>query len=481
MASLSTMKKSTVEAKPSPEQQDGSTLQTVNPATGETLREYPAYDLMDVEGRLDRAQAAFKLWKRVSLSDRCEVIQAAAEELTGRREELAALITAEMGKPIAQAEAEIDKCVWLCEHYTKHASEYLSPTNVDTEARLSAVRFDPLGVVLMIMPWNYPFWQVFRCAIPALLAGNTVVLKHAGIVSGCALAIEDVLSDTKVVPDLFSTLLLSRENVDMLISHEAVQAVSLTGSEQAGRSVGSMAGQFLKKSVLELGGSDPFIVLSDAAIEHAADQAVQARMQNTGQSCIAAKRFIVEESVYDEFLGHFVQKCRELKVGDPTDRSMDLGPMAREDLRDDLHTQVMRSVGAGARELCGGEPLDRPGFYYPPTVLGDVTPGMAAFDEELFGPVAAICRATDRDHAIELANQSKYGLGASVWTRSTDTAMEVAEQIDSGAVFFNSIVKSDPRLPFGGIKDSGYGRELSQFGIREFVNVKTVLMEPVDS
>lgn len=481
MSSVPTMKTSTLETASSSPPHDGPTLQTMNPATGAKLREYPTYDLMDVEGRLDRAHAAFNLWKKVSLNDRCEVILSAAEELAGRRKELAALMTAEMGKPITQAEAEVDKCIWLCKHYTQHAYEYLSPCNVETEARMSTVRFDPLGVVLMIMPWNYPLWQVFRCAVPALLAGNTVVLKHAANVSGCALAMEDILSDTKVVPDLFSSLLLTRENVDMLISHEAVRAVSLTGSEQAGRSVASMAGQFLKKCVLELGGSDPFIVLDDASVERAATQAVQARMQNNGQSCIAAKRFIIEASVYDEFVGHFVQKCRALKVGDPTDRTTDLGPIAREDLRDDLHAQVMRSVGAGARELCGGEPLDRPGFFYPPTVLGDVTPGMAAFDEELFGPVAAMCKASSFDQAIELANSSRFGLGASVWTRSTDRAMEVAERIDSGGVFFNSIVKSDPRLPFGGIKDSGYGRELGQFGIREFVNVKTVLMEPVDA
>ncbi len=452
-------------------------LQSVNPASGEAIGKYPTYELLDIDGRIDRAAAAFQLWKTQSLSDRCEVIEAAALELLSRREELAALMTAEMGKPITQSEAEIDKCVWLCRHYVSHAAAYLAPEDVRTESRFSSVTFDPLGVILLIMPWNYPFWQVFRCAVPALLAGNTVVLKHSANVSGCALALQSIFRDTKVVPDIFTTILVQRDQADMLITHPSIQGISLTGSDRAGREVAALAGRFLKKTVLELGGSDPFIVLDDAPVRYAAQQAAQARTQNSGQSCIAAKRFIVARGAYDEFVGQLVQQFRALKVGDPIDRDTDIGPIARSDLREDLHQQVARSIDAGARLKCGGEPLDRPGFYYPPTVLDGVVPGMPAFDEELFGPVAAVIRADDEQHAIELANLSRFGLGASIWTASMKRAMSLAEQLDSGAVFVNSMVKSDPRLPFGGVKDSGYGRELGRFGIREFVNVKTVVME----
>lgn len=456
-------------------------FRSVNPATGETIAEYPACAPLDAENRLDRASAGFEIWKRKPLQDRCEVIESAARGLLARRGELAGLMTAEMGKPIVQAEAEIDKCVWLCRHYQEHATEYLKTESVPTEAEVSAVRFDPLGVVLLIMPWNYPLWQVFRAAVPALLAGNTVVLKHAANVSGCALAIEEIFRDTRVVPDILSTVLVSREHVDMLVSHPAVRAVSLTGSDRAGRAVGAMAGRFLKRTVLELGGADAFIVLEDADVDAAAKAGIQARTQNNGQSCIAAKRFIVVDPVFDRFIEQFNTGFLELRVGDPMDRETDIGPLAREDLRDELHDQVSRTIEAGATCLSGGSPPARPGWFYPPTVLTDVEPGMAGFDEELFGPVASVVRARDEAHAIELANASRFGLGASVWTRSSNRVMQLAEQLDTGAVFLNSMVRSDPRLPFGGVKDSGYGRELGRFGMREFVNVKTVVSEGSES
>lgn len=458
---------------------DETPVETINPATGEALCDYCPHDLMAVEQRLDRAQTAAGLWKRNSLEERCELIRGVAENLEQNRGEYAMLATSEMGKPIAQAEAEIDKCVWLCRFYADNAADYLKPEDVNTGSAKSIVRFDPLGVVLGVMPWNFPFWQVLRFAVPAMLAGNAVVLKHASNVTGCALAIERLFTGPGMLPDVFSTIVLSADKVDMLISHPAVRAVSVTGSARAGRSIAAQAGQFLKKTVLELGGSDPFIVLDDADLELAAKQGVASRTQNNGESCIAAKRFIVIDSVYDEFLERFVAEMRRLKVGDPQDRQTDVGPIARSDLREELHQQMERSIEKGARLMCGGECVDGLGFFYQPTVLADVTPGMPAFDEELFGPVAAVIHAHSEDEAIDIANNSTLGLGASIWTGSPDSAIELAEQIESGAIFINSMVKSDPRLPFGGVKDSGYGRELGRYGIREFVNVKTVWAEGV--
>jgi succinate-semialdehyde dehydrogenase/glutarate-semialdehyde dehydrogenase len=446
----------------------------VNPATGETFEEYPDHPPVEVERRLAASAAAFPLWRARSFAERGAILAHAAAILRAGRDRLARLMTLEMGKPIAQAEAEVEKCAWVCEHFAAEAERYLAPERIDTDASRSYVRCDPLGAVLAVMPWNFPLWQVFRCAAPALMAGDVVVLKHASNVPGCALAIERVFREAGLPDGAFATLLVPGSAVAGLIAHPAIAGVSLTGSEPAGMAVAAAAGRALKKCVLELGGSDPFIVLADADVEKVASVAVTARLFNNGQSCIAAKRFIVEAAAHDRFVEAFVGRLRATRVGDPLDRMTELGPLARGDLRDELHAQVERSLAAGASPLEGGRPLPGPGFFYAPTALGAVEPGMAAFDEETFGPVAAISRARDARHAVGLANRSRFALGASVWTGEPARGEALARDLESGQVFVNGIVKSDPRLPFGGLKHSGFGRELSALGIREFVNAKTV-------
>ena len=397
--------------------------------------------------------------------------------LTRRRAEFAQLITDEMGKAIGQAEAEIDKCALNCRFYADNAERFLADTAVETEAVASYVAYQPLGVVLAIMPWNFPFWQVIRFAAPALMAGNAALLKHSPNVTGCALAIEEVFREAGYPDGLFRTLVIAEPDVPAatgaLIEHPQVAAVTLTGSERAGVAVGTAAGRALKRSVLELGGSDPFVVLADADVAGAARVAARARFLNTGQSCIAAKRFVVEEPVADEFERLFVEAVRDLRVGDPADPSTDVGPMARPDLMDALERQVSASVEAGARVLQGGERIAGTGYFFAPTVLADVTADMPVFAEETFGPVAALIRARDEDDAVRLANETPFGLGASVWTSDVERGQRVGRQIRSGALFVNSMVASDPRLPFGGTKRSGYGRELAAEGIREFTNVRT--------
>jgi succinate-semialdehyde dehydrogenase / glutarate-semialdehyde dehydrogenase len=449
-------------------------MRSVNPATGTILTEYPDHDDAELARRLAASTAAFPLWRSRSFAERGAVVRATATRLRARRDELARLMTLEMGKPIAQAEAEVEKCAWVCEHFAQHAEHDLAPQPVASDATRSYVRCDPLGAVLAVMPWNFPFWQVFRCAAPALMAGNVVLLKHASNVPGCALAIEDVFREAGLPPGAFVTLLVPAAAVPGIVAHDAVAAVSLTGSEPAGAAVAAVAGHALKKCVLELGGSDPFIVLADADVERVAPAAVNARLLNNGQSCIAAKRFIVEAPLYDRFAAAFMHHMRSATAGDPLDRTVTLGPLARPDLRDELHAQVTRSVAAGAVLLAGGTVPGGPGAFYPATVLGEVQPGMAAFEEETFGPVAALIRARNAQHAVALANRSRYALGASVWSADAAKAEGLARDIEAGQVFVNGIVKSDPRLPFGGIKRSGYGRELSAVGIREFVNLKTV-------
>jgi succinate-semialdehyde dehydrogenase/glutarate-semialdehyde dehydrogenase len=382
-----------------------------------------------------------------------------------------------MGKTIASAEAEVDKCAWGCEFYAEHAQRYLADELVVTDATKSFVRYDPLGPVLAVMPWNFPFWQVFRFAAPALMAGNVAILKHAANVPGCAVAIEEVFRKAGFPAGVMTTLLVSSDRVQSLIEHPAIRAITLTGSDRAGESVAAAAGKQLKKTVLELGGSDPFIVLADADPAAVAGQAAKARTINSGQSCIAAKRFIVDEAIADRFENAFAEQMKNLQVGDPLDRATEVGPLAREDLVDSLDEQVRRTISAGAKLLAGGQRLSRKGYFYAPTVLANVEPGMPAFDEETFGPVAAITRATDEAHAIELANRSPFGLAASIWTGDPARGEALAAQIESGAVFVNEISKSDPRLPFGGVKRSGYGRELAEFGIREFVNIKTIYVK----
>src|SRR5882672_9399216 len=449
-------------------------LQSVNPATGEVLETFTPTSSRELEGTLATSHAAFLEWRTVPFKARAERMRQAAQTLRRRRAEYARTMALEMGKPIAQGEAEADKCAWVCEYYADSAEGFLAVQPRETDAAKSYVRFDPLGVVLAVMPWNFPFWQVFRFAAPALMAGNTAVLKHASNVPRCALSIEEVFRDAGVPRGVFATVLVGSSAVAGLIADPRIVAVTLTGSEHAGSQVAERAGHEIKKTVLELGGSDPFIVLADADVAAAARTAADARLVNSGQSCIAAKRFIVVEAVADQFLALFVEELRSRKMGDPLARDTQVGPQARVDLRDALHRQVDESIKRGARRLLGGEVPAGPGAFYPPTLLTAVDKGMPAFDEETFGPVAAVIRAKDEADAVRLANDSSFGLGASLWTRDRARAELLAARIEAGAVFVNGLVKSDPRLPFGGIKRSGYGRELSEYGIREFVNIKAV-------
>ena len=449
-------------------------MKAINPATEELIHDYPEMDAAEVDNRLAAAERTFHAWRQTLLADRAERMHALAAVLRRDRQTLARRITEEMGKPITAAEAEIEKCAWVCDFYADHAAGYLAETSVPTDATRSYVRYDPLGPILAVMPWNFPFWQVFRFAAPAVMAGNVGLLKHASNVPGTALDIEEAFRRAGFPEGVLTTLLISGSAAEDLISRPEIRAVTLTGSDQAGRAVASRAGRHIKKTVLELGGSDPFLVLADADPRHAARLAVESRTVNTGQSCIAAKRFIVEPAVAEAFVAAMTEQMQQLKVGDPSDRQTALGPLAREDLADALHDQVRRSLAAGATLGTGGRRLPGRGYFYAPTVLDRVEPGMAAFDEETFGPVAAVVRARDRRHAVELANHTHFGLAATVVTGDAARAEPLAAELETGSVFINSLVKSDPRLPFGGVKRSGYGRELSEFGIREFVNIKTV-------
>ncbi len=450
-------------------------MKSVNPATEEVIAEYPDHTPAQIEQILISAESAFSKWRTVSMEDRAAPMSQAASVLRRKRDQLATLMTAEVGKTISASESEIEKCAATCEFFAHNAQVFLSPQIIESDASNSFVRFDPLGPILAIMPWNFPLWQVIRFAAPGLMAGNVAVLKHAPNVPACAVALENIFSEAGFPAGVFSTLLISDNNsAQRLVDHPIIRAVTLTGSERAGSAVAAAAGGRLKKTVMELGGSDAFIILADADIEQAAAKAAEARCINNGQSCIAAKRFIVEASVADQFEEAMIAAMSAMKIGDPMDHSTQIGPLARLDLLDTLHKQVQRSVEQGAKLRLGGKRRSGKGFFYEPTVLTAVQPGMAAFDEETFGPVAAIIRANDPQHAVRLANQSRYGLGASIWTNDSNRAQTLAAQIEAGSVFINGIVKSDPRLPFGGIKNSGWGRELSQFGIHEFVNIKTI-------
>jgi succinate-semialdehyde dehydrogenase/glutarate-semialdehyde dehydrogenase len=450
-------------------------LRSVNPADGSLVREYPEATPGDVAAALTGAVRAFESWRRTSFAERGAVMRQAGALLRGRRDELSRLMAVEMGKPVAQGRAEADKCAWVCEHYAESAEGLLAPEEAATDARKSYVAFEPLGPVLAVMPWNFPLWQVFRFAAPALMAGNVGLLKHASNVSGCALAIEELLHAAGVPRDAFRTLLVGSAGVAALVEAPEIAGVTLTGSAPAGRAVAGRAGACLKKTVLELGGSDPYVILEDADIGAAAEACAAARLVNSGQSCIAAKRFVVVEPVLRRFEEELVERIRARRMGDPLEEGVEVGPQARRDLRDDLHRQVEASVARGARALLGAEPPEGPGAFYPPSVLAGVVPGMPAFDEELFGPVAAVVAARDERDAIRLANRTTFGLGAAVFTRDLERGERIARhELAAGSCFVNAFVRSDPRLPFGGIKESGYGRELGACGIREFVNVKTV-------
>jgi succinate-semialdehyde dehydrogenase/glutarate-semialdehyde dehydrogenase len=453
-------------------------LESINPATGERIAVYKEASAEAVTGTLTEANAAYASWRRTRFEVRAAALTQVAQVLGAQTESLARLMALEMGKPLAQGRAEIEKCAWTCAHYAQHAATTLTPEVIPTEASRSYVAFEPLGVLLAIMPWNFPFWQVLRCAAPALMAGNALVLKHASNVTGCALAIEQVLRQAGLPDSLFHTLVLPSSRVDALIEHPLVKAVTLTGSTPAGRAVAAKAGMMLKKTVLELGGSDPYVILADADLELAAATCVAARLINGGQSCIAAKRFIVEAPVRLRFEELVVERMRCQRLGDPLDERTTIGPLARRDLRDELHDQVERSVARGAKLLLGGQISSGPGAFYPPTVLTGVRQDMAAFREETFGPVAAIVPAEDEADAIRLVNDSPFGLGAAVFTRDQARGERIArEELEAGCVFVNASVRSDPRLPFGGVKQSGYGRELGAFGLREFVNIKTVYVK----
>jgi len=450
-------------------------IETINPANGETLEAYPETTSEELHAILERVDAEFRRWRQTTYGRRQGSMREAAAVLRSRQGELAALMAAEMGKPLAQGRAEVEKCAWVCEYYAEYAERFLADEPAPSDATRSFVAFRPLGVVLAVMPWNFPLWQVFRFAAPALMAGNAGVLKHSSNVMGCALAIEDVFQAAGFPDDLFRSLVIGSARVREVIEAPQVRAVTLTGSGPAGKAVAAAAGAALKKSVLELGGSDPYVVLEDADLESTVQTCVDSRLINSGQSCIAAKRFIVVEAIRDRFTELFVELMKAKRMGDPLDEGVDVGPQARRDLRDELHDQVTGSIDRGAKAFLGGSVPPGPGAFYPPTVLTDVRPGMPAYDDELFGPVAAIIGAVDEADAIRIANDSPFGLGAAVFTRDVARGERIArDALEAGACFVNAFVKSDPRLPFGGIKESGYGRELAAFGIREFVNIKTV-------
>jgi len=453
-------------------------IQSINPANLQVIKTYQSMLPSEVNNILELTNSVFEEWKDTSFSHRSKLMTNAADVLRVKKEEYSRLMTLEMGKPITQSRAEVDKCAWVCEYYAENAGNILSDELIATDASKSFVTFQPLGIVLAVMPWNFPFWQVFRFAAPGLMAGNAGILKHASNVSGCALAIEEVFREAGFPQNLFRTILVPSSQMEGVIKNEKIKAVTLTGSVPAGKAVAKTAGSVLKKTVMELGGSDPYVILQDAELELAADTCVTARLINGGQSCIAAKRFIIVEEIYDEFEKLFVEKMKSKKMGDPFDESNQIGPQASVYLRDELHQQVEKSIELGAKLLLGGKIPEIKGAWYPPTVLTNVKKGMPAYDEELFGPVAALIKAKDEAEAIQIANDSIFGLGASVFTRDLKRGEMIAkEKIQAGCCFVNAFVKSDPRLPFGGIKESGYGRELSSFGIREFVNIKTVFVK----
>lgn len=447
---------------------------STNPYNGEQVGKYTAQKEGETIEVLNNSGKAFKEWKKTSLSYRTDLLKKAGQVLRDNVEEYARMITREMGKPISESRSEVNKCAWVCDYYAENASDFLQQEEIKTDATHSYVRHDPLGSVFAIMPWNFPFWQVFRFAAPTLTAGNTGVLKHAPNVFGCAIKIEEVFEKAGYPKSVFQNLIVHHDQTELIIAHEAVQAVTLTGSEAAGSAVAQLSGKYIKKSLLELGGNNSFIVWEDADIERAVKTAVSARMLNCGQSCIAAKRFILLEGIYDEFVSKFKAAVSELQSGDTMEDATQVGTLARKDLADQLQSQFKRSIEKGAELLLGGEQNE---CFHQPTILGNVKPGMPAFDEETFGPLAAMIKAKSIEEAFELSEKSKFGLGTTVFTKDIEKAMQMADKVSDGAYFVNELVKSDPRLPFGGTKRSGYGRELAKDGMMEFVNKKTVYVK----
>ena len=454
------------------------TLRSVNPATGDSLQSFVEMTEYEVNAIVESVHGAYRVWRETSFSFRAKRMKEVAHLLRDRKEEFGTLMTEEMGKPINQSKAEAEKCAWVCEYYADNAEKFLANKDIATEATNSFVSYQPIGIVLAVMPWNFPFWQVFRFAAPSLMAGNAGILKHASNVQGCAQAIEDIFTVADFPDNLFKNLVIGSDKVKNVIKNPLIKAVTLTGSTPAGKAVASLSGSMLKKTVLELGGSDPYVILEDADLDQAVNACIAGRMLNTGQSCIAAKRFIVVEPCLAEFTDKVANKIKDMNMGDPLDLTMDIGPMVNVSARDELHQQVIVSLDQGAVLVTGGIIPEPPGSFYPPTLIVNVTPGMPAFDDELFGPVAVVIAAKDEQQALELANQTKFGLGAAVFTADLEKGKKIAtEVLEAGSCFVNDFVKSDPRLPFGGIKESGYGRELSEFGIHEFVNIKTVVVQ----
>lgn len=452
-------------------------LVSINPATGQKAHEVPSLDAAALRETINAAAEASKVWRRTRIAERAAVLRAVAETLRSRKEAIGKLMTEEMGKPVKEAAPEVEKGAWCAEHYAEHAAAYLEDEVIASDASKSYVSYQPLGTILCIFPWNAPVWVAMRGIVPALMAGNTVVMKHDPHVPACAEALEAAFRDAGGPENILRNLPIATDLAEQAIRHPAIEAVSFTGSTKAGAAVASAAASEIKHSVLELGGSDPFIVLADADLEAAADIAVLSRTINAGQSCIAAKRILIEAPVYDAFLGMLKERLVKLTVGDPNAAATDIGPIAREDLREGLHRQVTETVEAGAECLLGGALPDGPGYFYPPTLLAAVTPEMCAFREETFGPVMVVTRAKDAEHALELANETPYGLGAAVWTADSERALHFANAIEAGQVSINGIVKTDPRLPSGGIKRSGIGRELGPHGIREFTNAKQIWIQ----
>jgi len=449
-------------------------MKAINPATDELIKEYTEHTAEQVQNIIRMTDDEQKSWRTTSFAHRSKLMHKAAEILRKNMDKYARLITIEMGKVITESKAEVEKCAWVCEYYADNSEKFLADEMVETDAGKSFVTFEPIGIVLAVMPWNFPFWQVFRFAAPALMAGNGGVLKHASNVPGCALAIEEVFHEAGFPEDIFRTLLISSKLVEGAIENPHIRAVTLTGSEPAGMSVASIAGRELKKTVLELGGSDPFIVLEDADLPACVASSATSRMINAGQSCIAAKRFIIVETLLEQFEQQQTAIMQSLKIGDPLDESSKVGAMARMDLLEELDDQVQKSIEMGAVLLCGGQKANRPGAFYEPTVLTNVKKGMPVYEQETFGPVSAIIPVKDEEEAIAVANDSVLGLGGSLWSKDLKKAEALARRIETGAVFVNGMTKSDPRLPFGGVKKSGYGRELSHYGIKEFVNIKSI-------
>lgn len=449
-------------------------MKSINPSTGSVIREYPEHTVIEVEQILQKVHSTWKSWRETSFELRSGLMKKAAQNLRDNKEQYARLMTDEMGKLLRESMAEIEKCAWVCDYYAEHAVELLKDEIIESDASRSFVTFQPLGVILAVMPWNFPFWQVFRFAAPALMAGNAAVLKHASNVPGCALLIESIFQEAGFPDNLFRTLMIPASGVEAVVANPLIAAVTLTGSEAAGSHVASLAGKHLKKTVLELGGTDPYIILADADLQAAVKTAVIARMLNQGQSCIAAKRFIVVKSVMAEFEAAMKEAFENLRIGDPKDINTQVGPLARPDLVDEIEYQVNSSIAAGARLITGGHRPDRAGCYFAPTILGDVRKGMPVYTQETFGPVASLITAIDEDDAVSIANDSEFGLGGCVWTRDLERGERIARRVETGAMFVNGMTKSDPRLPFGGIKKSGYGRELGSYGIKEFTNIKTI-------